>query len=232
MLPGMIPTMFLGISLVPKLSFISSAQSTSSSSSYSFSSMSIGPARSDRVVIVCVGADAGSGSGTISSVTIGGITATQIVSAASGTSGHSTAGIYAALVPTGTTATIVVNVSNSYSRCTVVVYTMTGTGGKFTATNTSTATNSTSLSISGLTGKVNGCALAVADCANSGGTSVSVTQGGLAEDFNSAYSGVSYSRVATQSKNNCAPAIPTLTAAAASANSQREVLCAATFGPY
>lgn len=96
------------------------AGSSTDSSSYSFSGLSIGSAASNRAVLALI--HGGAQTRTITSVTIGGISATQCASYSFG--GGITA-IYGAIVPTGTTATVVVNFSGTQDRCGVAVYTTT-----------------------------------------------------------------------------------------------------------
>jgi len=89
--------------------------------SKTFSSVPIGNATYDRMVVVCVKGDGGGGQPT--SVTVGGISATSIVAVASGPQYNS---IWAAIVPTGTTANIVVNRSNDPDRQGISVYAVYG----------------------------------------------------------------------------------------------------------
>ncbi|MGE0658265.1 MAG: hypothetical protein AB7F36_01690 [Reyranellaceae bacterium] len=100
-------------------------ESTTNSSSYSFSGVSIGAAAADRIVVFCFAGDAGSGR-TISSVTINGSAATLIQQNASG---NIRCGMYALAVPAGTTATLAVTFSGSMNRCMYSAFAITGADG-------------------------------------------------------------------------------------------------------
>ena len=95
----------------------------SNSSSYTFSSQSIGAADSNREVVVALMMRA-SGTVTVSSVTIGGVSATQDATASNLVSSNTTlVAFYRAAVPTGTTADVVVNLSAGAVRCFIGVWT-------------------------------------------------------------------------------------------------------------
>ena len=92
-------------------------QSTSAASSYTFSTVSIGAAASDRFCIAIFQYEQEL-TRTVSSVTIGGVTAT--VNVGQGTSfgsGYSANTIACAAVPTGTTADFVITFSNTVDKC-------------------------------------------------------------------------------------------------------------------
>lgn len=99
-------------------SYIGTASSGTSASSFTFSSQSIGTADTNRIVFVAVGATGNSGV-TVSSVTIGGNNATLVNS---GSIGFGTMTCAYLVVPSGTTATIVANFSGSQNRCAIDVY--------------------------------------------------------------------------------------------------------------
>lgn len=103
-------------------SYIGTASSGTSASSFTFSSQGIGTAATDRIVFVAVGTTGGSGVN-VNSVTIGGTTATLINA---GTLGFGTMACAYLAVSTGTTATIVVNLSGSMNRCAIDVYSVYG----------------------------------------------------------------------------------------------------------
>lgn len=86
-----------------------SAQAQASVGIYTFSSVSIGDAASDRLVVVCVGAIRGNSTGgrRVASATIGGVSAT--IATDTNPFGNSVSAIIYAEVPTGTTATVVIN---------------------------------------------------------------------------------------------------------------------------
>jgi hypothetical protein len=101
-----------------------SSQDVSNSSTYTFSSLSSGPADSSRLLLATVGIT-GSTNITVSSVAIGGISATSVAENTTVVGGTASAycGLFAASVPTGTTATVVVNVSaGSAVRCAVDLF--------------------------------------------------------------------------------------------------------------
>lgn len=101
-------------------SYESSAESGNNASGYTFSSMGIGTADSDRRVIVVA---ATRGTNTVSSVTVtvGGVSAS--IDYLSGHTGTGNSIVFAsAAVPTGTAADVVVTWSGSMLRCGVAVY--------------------------------------------------------------------------------------------------------------
>lgn len=116
----------------------------SSQSSYTFGSVSIGTASSDRLVVVVASLHNGT-SNTLNPVvaaTIGGSPATIHVTGgeSEGAGGNSTSfGIFSCLVTAGTTATIVVDCSGTAGSCVIHVYTLTGyrnaTPTSYSATN-------------------------------------------------------------------------------------------------
>lgn len=157
-----------------QITFVGDGSNNSgSSSSYTFSSQSIGVASSDRVVIVSIYAK---GSGTnISTVTIGGTSMTKIVQSQFG---EGDASIFAVAKPTGTSGDLVISVGGTTDRIFYGIHTMTGTGASSAATSTDTASASNSMSIT-LNVLQDGGALVVGGGNNSGGVSVS----GLSKDW-------------------------------------------------
>lgn len=92
----------------------------SSTTSFTFTSQSIGVANANRVIIVCVsGFRAGATLGTLTGVSIGGITATRIYNSLFTASSRSS--IWAAVVPSGTTATVVVS-HGAATTCGISIY--------------------------------------------------------------------------------------------------------------
>ena len=89
--------------------------------SHTYTSMNIGAAASDRIVVVFAGQGSFS-SATVSSMTIGGVPATII---GSGTGTNMAQTVAYANVPTGTTADVTVNWTNFISRAAISVYTIT-----------------------------------------------------------------------------------------------------------
>jgi hypothetical protein len=114
----MLGPMLRGISTTlppPTFSYIGRSTNTANQTNYSFSSVGIGTAASDRLV-VCVVSGVGSTSGErlVSSATIGEVSATIHVQ--SDTSTINTA-IISAVVPTGTSATVDIRYNTSMSNC-------------------------------------------------------------------------------------------------------------------
>lgn len=102
----------------PSFTYNGSANDSTDLTTYSFTSVSIGTAATNRLVFVTVTSVA-SGNRLISSATIGGISATVIESTPN--AGASTKIIYA-VVPTGTTATISITFDSTVLRCGVGSY--------------------------------------------------------------------------------------------------------------
>jgi len=111
----------------------STAVSTSDTTSYSFSSLGIGTATSDRHVMAVL-FSGGSSAGAalpLSNVTIGGSAATELIAFDTTTpsAAASMCAIYYRKVTTGTTATIAFDVSTTARAAGVAVYTITGADG-------------------------------------------------------------------------------------------------------
>jgi hypothetical protein len=104
------------------VSYIGSASSGSTNSTYTFSATSIGTADTNRIVAVVVSATGGS-TADVDSVTINGTTATTVNSTAFS---FATIAVAYLSVPSGTSADIVVNLSASRARCAVDVYRVIG----------------------------------------------------------------------------------------------------------
>lgn len=101
--------------------------SSTASTTFTFSTVSIGTASSTRYVIAQISAVADATAGvTLSSVTIGGVTATIHASQAFGAGATHMAYIAGATVPTGTTATVAVTFSAATSSCAVYVTSIDG----------------------------------------------------------------------------------------------------------
>lgn len=97
--------------------FVTNTASASNGSSYSFSSVGIGTAASNRLVVVTVHWGGGS-SASLTGGTIGGVTAEVAVTR----TGVQACGIMSAPVPSGTTATIAVTLSASADHCGIGVW--------------------------------------------------------------------------------------------------------------
>lgn len=102
----------------PAMTYVTATTSTTDTSTYTFSAVSIGAEASNRKVIVVFALNA-SPAVSFSSATIGGVSATSIVTAASG---FSLCGIIIADVPTGTTGDVVITLSGTALRCGIAVY--------------------------------------------------------------------------------------------------------------
>lgn len=101
--------------------FLGTVSDTVDASTFTFSSVAIGDADTNRKIFASVGvASAGGGALTITSVTIGGVTAKLAMEATGSTDRR--ASIYVADVPSGTTANVVVVCSVTASECVVSLY--------------------------------------------------------------------------------------------------------------
>lgn len=137
MLPGMIITPVANADPAT-VAFITSAISASDLTTYTFSSVSLGTADANRIIIVNIAACAASSGRTISSVTVAGITATQQVFQSAFSTASAESAIYTAAVPTGTTGNIVVTWSAGMLRCGIGVY---GSNTMMSATATATGSS-------------------------------------------------------------------------------------------
>lgn len=110
----------------PTLTYIGTTDSgfRSGFTTYTFTSVNIGTAAVDRIVIVVMAANGGQSISQFTSCTIGG-NAASLVGAVSATNGEPVAIAYL-LVTSGTTADIVVNTSSGKSDFIIGVYTLTG----------------------------------------------------------------------------------------------------------
>lgn len=91
-------------------------------SSYTFSNVPIGPASSDRFVIVAVMFSGSGANRTISSCSIGGTNGTNLV----GAGVQEVTYFFGRNIASGTTANIVVTGSGTMARCAIVVWSLTG----------------------------------------------------------------------------------------------------------
>jgi hypothetical protein len=106
---------------IAQLEYRTFVSSTTNASSYTFSSVDIGAASSDRLVIVVVHAVTAGGNIDITGVTVAGNTATQrVLGPASGIRNA----IYTALVSSGTTGNIVVTTDITAGSMAVATYTL------------------------------------------------------------------------------------------------------------
>lgn len=108
--------------IVKQASYITSVNTVSSSTIYTFNSTSIGAAASDRYIVLAVFGSGGA-STTVSSVTVAGSSATSLVQI----NGNTTiSALFIVPLETGTTADIVVAFPDAKERCAVSVWRVTG----------------------------------------------------------------------------------------------------------
>jgi hypothetical protein len=106
---------------VAELEYRTFASSTTNASSYTFSSVDIGTASSDRLVIVIAHAVTASTAINITGVTVAGVTATQqVINASDGIR----IAIYTALVTSGTTGNVVVTTDITAGSMAISTYTL------------------------------------------------------------------------------------------------------------
>ena len=120
----------------PSIAFVTSNSSTTNTtSSYTFSSQSLGAAASDRKIFLCASMSAHTvATLTFGTVTIGGVTATQLVASETYPDPHNLhpMAIFVADVPSGTTGDIVLNVGSGHSaNCGIAIYRATACGEMF-----------------------------------------------------------------------------------------------------
>lgn len=154
-------------------SFVTSAQSTSDATTYTFSSQSFGAEAADRHILNTIAAGAASAR-TVSSSTIGGVAASELVDfeAHSG----SNAAMIIAAVPTGATGDVVVTFTGGMVRCAVGTYRVTGLN---STTPTGSGTDSTDALSASLNISAGGFAVGVVFSKSS---PTGVTWTNLAED--------------------------------------------------
>jgi len=143
------------------LTFLQSANSVSSSATYTFTSQNIGTASSDRYIVIAI--TGGNGSTTnITGVTIGGNAMTKENGNAS--AAGTVSAIYRLLVTTGTSATVVVTFSSAVTLfCCINMYALTGFGTISAPYSTFTTTTAVSNVVSGtLNNTAGGAAIMIA----------------------------------------------------------------------
>ena len=146
------------------LTFEDEANTDNKLTTYDFGTLQFGTAASDRVVIVGVAANQDQTNRTLNSVSIGGVNGSFIAGATNIISNNmSITDFYGRLVPAGTSGNVTITFNGQMARAGVVVYSMTGSGGLFTAhdsdpheNGTNTATPSGTINI-----PANGAALAL-----------------------------------------------------------------------
>lgn len=108
-------------STTPFYTYNTTVSSTTNSTSYTFSSVNIGTAASNRlVVIVVLGRPTVVASRIINSATIGGVSATLVSNESSG----NPAAIISAVITSGTTADVVINWNSSMDNCVISSYSL------------------------------------------------------------------------------------------------------------
>ena len=108
------------------MSFLQAVTSTTDTNVYTFSSVNLGAAASDRYIIVTAMTRKAGASTTLTSITIGGVTATIVKQVTNNVTNTDVAAIVIAAVPTGTTGDIVVTWGATMVRCAIGVYRVTG----------------------------------------------------------------------------------------------------------
>ena len=169
----------------PSVEFITSANSVSDLSTYTFTSTNIGSEEVNRFIVVGVSAMSASSGRNINSVTVDGISATKIAEGiwSSTLSGTGITSLYIVEVPTNTNVDIVATFSGSMSRCFVSVYKVLRIN---STTPQSTVTLGESLSASSYNLSVNGSSRGVIISqvmVNSGTSNFTWTGSGLNENI-------------------------------------------------
>jgi hypothetical protein len=126
----------------PTLSYQTTTESGTDTTTYTFAGTAIGAESAARHVVVATAGVAGAG--LINSVTLGGNGMTEVVTVIGGAAMRG--GIYILAVPTGTTASIVVTFANTQNRCGLAVWALYGLNSA-TAVDTATATAEGSLNL-------------------------------------------------------------------------------------
>jgi hypothetical protein len=120
-LPGMpvLPPPQSSAAAGPSVSYVTSVNSNTATTSYTFTATALGTPDSTRLVIAAIHTGSGGGA-TVTSVTIGGVTASATVSNTGVVQARTY--LYQAAVPTGTTGDIVVNLAANPAPIDVDVY--------------------------------------------------------------------------------------------------------------
>lgn len=155
---------------------------STTASSYTFSSVNIGTAAADRIVLVCISALSSIDDRSLTGITIGGSAATLHANATSQVAGASsvTATVAGLLVPSGASTTVVPTFSNTMLGCCCHVYVLTRylsstpTDTATAASNASAASVSTTIDITG--------AGALLMCGGTSAAVASVALTGVTED--------------------------------------------------
>lgn len=172
------------------LDFVTSSTATDLSdlTTYTFTSIPIGTADTNRIVIVAIAI--GGVARTVSSATIGGIAA-SIAGTTTGTTAGT--GMIYAKVPTGTTATISITLSGAANDCHIGVYRLVGQGSDTPFDTDAPAGGGTTTRTATLDVPAGG---AVVACMGNGGSNVAWTN--ATEDYDINTGGNSFSSAAHQ----------------------------------
>lgn len=159
--------------------FHQSAFDTSDSSSYSFSSLPIGDAATDRIVVVGFGYRAGS-SRSITSLTIGGVAASLAV--VSEANSEQAVALYYRNVPTGTTVTVEANLSGAGVRAGCGIWTLRGSPA-ISPVNTGSSTSGDPSDVT-INAPAHSAVIAYGNLFAGGGTTAGIAISGVTQRFN------------------------------------------------
>jgi hypothetical protein len=191
--------------IVATVDYVTSANNSTTLTTYTFSGVSLGSTGSNRQIIVGISSSTGTAGRAISSVTVAGVSATSLVFLNRGGGDSRISAIWIANVPTDTSGDIVVTFSGSMGRCGITVY-----AGRNLTSNTPQATNTSSTSSPltlSLTGTTAGFIVAQAMTQNAGET---FTWTGLTRNINVTVGSLTMSSAST---NRASGGSVTITAA-------------------
>lgn len=120
--PSVTITKGLTYEVDPLYTYIGNSEDATDTSTYTFSSESLGAADDNRYIIVAINSRKAGGYTSISSVSIGGVSATEVMQDTNANTNTDVSGIFIAKVPTGTTGDIVVTFGATMARCSLDVY--------------------------------------------------------------------------------------------------------------
>jgi hypothetical protein len=104
------------------ITYVTTVADTSDTTTYTFSSASLGAAHDDRMIIVGIHSRKAGAVSSISSVSVGGVSATIVLQNWNTITNSNVAAIAIAAVPTGTTGDIVVTFADTMLRCAVGIW--------------------------------------------------------------------------------------------------------------
>ncbi len=185
--PGLGP-----FSTSPRSTFITST-SQGACTTCTFTSVNIGTAASDRIVVAGLSARVGGVTEAITSVTIAGVTATAIAQCKDSVTNSTISSLHGALVTAGTTGNIVIVYTVGTVDVDLGVWTLNNTGGVVTPFSTMTNCVNANPMAGTLTSNPGGAAIGMIGT----GGAIAFTWSGLVKDFgvnpSNAYSGASLS---------------------------------------